>query len=89
MYQVAPSQASGNIDNEGLIGRERQDHAFDYRRASIFRRRQADLGLLLAALRAQHGMLKLTSPSSFPGCVIREGRKLRVKALPSLFLLWL
>ena len=53
MYQVATCQAPGNIDKEGLIGRERQDHAFDDRRASIFGRRQADLGLLLAALCAQ------------------------------------
>ena len=53
LYHVATIQATGNVDNEGLIGRARQDHRFGYRRASIFRRLQADLGLLLAALGAQ------------------------------------
>ena len=53
LYHVATFQASGNVDNEGLIGRARQDPRFGYRRASIFRRLQADLGLLLAALGAQ------------------------------------
>jgi len=37
---------------KGLIGREREDHRFGFRRAAIFRRHQADLGLL-AALGAQ------------------------------------
>ena len=53
LYHVATIQATGNVDNEGLIGRARQDPRFGYRRASIFRRLQADLGLLLAALGAQ------------------------------------
>ena len=44
LYHVATIQASSNVDNEGLIGRGRQDHRFGLRRASIFRRLQADLG---------------------------------------------
>jgi hypothetical protein len=47
------SKASGNVDNEGLIGRAREDHRFGFRRANIFRHYQADLGLLLAALGVQ------------------------------------
>jgi len=39
--------------SEGLIGREREDHRFGFRRATIFRHHQAELGLLLAALGAQ------------------------------------
>jgi len=35
------------------IGREREDHCFDFRRATIFWRHQAELGFLLAALGAQ------------------------------------
>jgi len=46
-------KASGNVDNEGLTGRAREDHRFGFRRANIFRHYQADLGLLLAALGAQ------------------------------------
>jgi len=50
---AATVKASGNVDNEGLIGRAREDHRFGFRRANIFRQYQADLGLLLAALTAQ------------------------------------
>ena len=61
------------IDNEGLIGRERQDHHFGYLRASIFRRLQADLGLLLAAFGAQ----QRDAPAGFSflpqGRAAREG----------------
>ena len=46
-------KALGNVDNEGLIGRAREDHRFGFRRANIFRQYQADLGLVLAALGAQ------------------------------------
>jgi hypothetical protein len=53
LYHAATVKASGNVDNEGLIGREREDHRFGFRRANIFRRYQAELGLLLAALGAQ------------------------------------
>ena len=53
LYHAAAVKASGNVDNEGLIGRAREDHRFGFRRANIFRRYQADLGLLLAALGAQ------------------------------------
>jgi len=34
---------NGNIDNEDLIGRAREDHRFGFRRANIFRRYQAEL----------------------------------------------
>ena len=50
VYNVATIQASGNVDNEGLIGRAQQNHHLGYRRVSMFRRLQADLGLLLSAL---------------------------------------
>ena len=50
---VAFAKELNKLNNEGLIGRARQDHRFGYRRASMFRRLQADLGLLLAALGAQ------------------------------------
>ena len=53
LYHATAVKASGNVDNEGLIGRAREDHRFGFRRANIFRRYQADLGLLLAALGAQ------------------------------------
>jgi hypothetical protein len=52
-YHAATVKASGNVDNEGLIGRAREDHRFGFRRVNIFRHYQADLGLLLAALGAQ------------------------------------
>jgi len=52
-YHAARVKASGNVDHEGLSGRERDDHCFGFRRAAIFRRYQADLRLLLAALGAQ------------------------------------
>ena len=53
LYHAATVKASGNVDNEGLIGRAREDHRFGFRRANIFRQYQADLGLLLAAICAQ------------------------------------
>jgi hypothetical protein len=53
LYHAATVKGSGNVDNEGLIGRAREDHRFGCRRANIFRRYQAELGLLLAALGAQ------------------------------------
>jgi len=53
LYHAATVEASGNVDDEGLIGREREDHRFGFRRAAIFRRHQAELELLLAALGAQ------------------------------------
>ena len=53
LYHAATVKASGNVDNEGLIGRAREDHRFGFRRANIFRQYQADLGLVLAALGAQ------------------------------------
>ena len=49
LYLAAPPPQGG----EGLIGRAREDHCFGFRRANIFRRYQADLGLLIAALGAQ------------------------------------
>ena len=52
-YLKATVKASANVDNEGLIGRAREDHRFGFRRANIFRQYQADLGLLLAATGAQ------------------------------------
>ena len=58
--------------NEGLTGREREDHRVGFRRATIFRRHQADLGLLLAALGAQQRHLSASS-SPFQGRVGREG----------------
>ena len=48
LYHGPTVKASGNVGNEGLIGREREDHRFGFRRTAIFRRYQADLGLLLA-----------------------------------------
>jgi len=53
LYHAATVKASGNVDNVGLIGRAREDHRFGFRRATIFRQYQADLGLLLAATGAQ------------------------------------
>jgi hypothetical protein len=53
LYHAASVKASGNVDNEGLIGRAREHHRFGFRRANIFRQYQADLGLLLAAIGAQ------------------------------------
>jgi len=44
-----PKHFSSNVDNEGLIGRAREDHCFGFRRANIFRRYQAELGLRLAS----------------------------------------
>jgi len=35
LYHAANVQASGNVDNEGLIGRAREDHCFGFRRANI------------------------------------------------------
>lgn len=64
---VATVQASGDVDNEGLIGREREGRRFGLPRAAIFRRLQADLGLL-AAFGAQqwhhptHFSITLPSP---------------------------
>jgi hypothetical protein len=55
----ATVKASGNVDNEGLTRWEREAHRFGFRRAAIFRRYQADLGLLLAAL----GFLGISLPS--------------------------
>ena len=52
-WLISPVKASGNVDNEGLIGRAREDHRFGFRRANIFRQYQAELGLLLAAMGAQ------------------------------------
>ena len=51
----------GNIDNEGLIWGEREDHLFGFRCATISQRLQADQVLLLAALDAQQS--PATSPS--------------------------
>jgi hypothetical protein len=51
LYHAATVKASGNVDNEGLIGRAREDQRLGFRRANIFRHYQ--LGLLLAALGAQ------------------------------------
>ena len=53
LYHAATVKASGNVDNEGLIGRAREGHRFGFRRANIFRQYQADLGRLLAAIGAQ------------------------------------
>ena len=53
LYHAATVKASGNVNNEGLIRREREERRFGFRRAGIFRRHQADLGLLLAALGEQ------------------------------------
>jgi hypothetical protein len=47
LYHAATVKASGNVDNEVLIGRAQEDHRFGFRRANIFRHYQADLGLLL------------------------------------------
>jgi hypothetical protein len=56
LYHAATIKASGNVDNEGLIGREREDHCFSLRRVAIVLLHQADLELLLAALGAQQGL---------------------------------
>ena len=54
LHHVAYFRASGNVDSEGLIGREREDHRVGFRGAAILRRYQAELGILLAAFGAQH-----------------------------------
>jgi len=55
LYHAATVKAAGNVDNEGLIEREREDHRFGFRRAAIFQRHQAELGLFLAlGARQQH-----------------------------------
>jgi len=41
LCHAATVKASGNVDNGGLIGLEREDHRFGFRRAAIFRRHQA------------------------------------------------
>jgi hypothetical protein len=64
LLSCATVEASGNVGNEGLIGREREDHRFGFRRATIFRHHQAELGLLLAAL-GSSGTTPSTSPSPF------------------------
>jgi hypothetical protein len=53
LYHCATVKASGNVYNKGLIGRESEDHRVGFLRAAIFRRYQANMGLLLAALGAQ------------------------------------
>jgi len=51
---VTRTRVSTKPSFEGLIGLEREGHRFGFRRAAIFfRRHQADLGLLLAALGAE------------------------------------
>jgi len=42
LYHAATVKVSGNVDNEGLIGRAREDHRFGFRKANIFRHYQAD-----------------------------------------------
>jgi len=81
LYHCAATvKASGDVDNEGLIERERVDHRFGFRRATIFRRHQAELGLLLAALGAQHcgGTTPSTSSSPFQDRGGREGEVVTV-----------
>ena len=36
------SDVSGNVDHEGLVGRELEDHRVGFRRAAIVRRYHAD-----------------------------------------------
>jgi hypothetical protein len=36
--RIATAKASGNVDSEGLIRREREAHRLGFRRATIFRR---------------------------------------------------
>ena len=53
---------------KGHIGREREDHRFGFRRAAIFRRHQADLGLLLSPPSARSsGTSQIASPSQIQG----------------------
>jgi hypothetical protein len=37
LYHAATVKASGNVDNEGLIRRAREEYRFGFRRANIFR----------------------------------------------------
>jgi hypothetical protein len=72
LYHAATVKASGNVDNEGLIGRARKNHRFGLRRANIFRHYQAELELLVAA-RGLGGTTPSTSPSPFQDRGGREG----------------
>ena len=40
LYHAATVKASGNVDNEGLIGREREDHRFGF----LGRNMRGDMG---------------------------------------------
>jgi hypothetical protein len=75
LYHAATVKASGNVDNEGLIGRERDDPRFGFRRVAIFRRHRADLGPLLAAL---GGTVPIASPSPIQDRGSREGKVVTV-----------
>jgi hypothetical protein len=70
LYHAATVKASGNVDNERLIGRAREDHWFGFRRANIFRRYQAELGLFLAAL----GVQQRRHPKHFSFAIPRSRR---------------
>jgi hypothetical protein len=70
LYHAATVKASVNVDNDGLIGRAREDQRLGFRRANIFRQYQADLGLVLAALGAQ----QLHNPMHFSFAILRSRR---------------
>jgi len=75
LHHVAYVTASGNVDDEGLIGREREDHRFGSRRATILRRYQAELGLLHYSPPSVRSSdtTRSTSPSSDLGPGTRDG----------------
>ena len=53
LHHVACVKVSGDVANEGLIGREQEDHRFGFGRAAILGRYQAELRFLLDPLGAQ------------------------------------
>jgi hypothetical protein len=56
---------SGNDDNEGLIGREREDLRFGFRRAAIFRTTKSTWDSLSPPSARSSGTIQIASPSPF------------------------